>query len=135
MDFYSKNAQQQQVAQLQAAEQQAIVQSVGGQEAYGEMVAWAAQNLDPAEVDAFNNVTNSGNAAAIKFAVEALNNRYKAAEGYEAPLVTGRKAKATSDSFRSHAELSRAIADPRYSTDPAYRADVEAKLARSQNLL
>ena len=106
---------------------------MGGAEKYGEMIQWAAQNMSPDEISAYNAATNAG-AAAARFAVEALSNRYKAAEGYEAPLVRG-KATASSEGFRSNAELSRAIADPRYHTDPAYRMDVEAKLARSGNLL
>lgn len=115
--------------------EKAILDSVGGKESYQQIVEWAANNLDPAEVASYNEVTNSGNVAAIKFAVEALSTRYKNAEGYEAPLVTGRKAPSTKNTFRSHAELSRAIADPRYNTDPAYRNDVEAKLSRSTDLL
>jgi hypothetical protein len=112
-----------------------IRDSVGGDEAYGEMIQWAGQNLNPEEIDSFNSVANSNNAAALSFAVEALSNRWKAVEGYEAPLVTGKKATSTGKVFRSQAELGRAIADPRYSTDPAYRMDVENKLARSGDLL
>jgi len=132
---YAKNQAAAQTQAVDAAGQKAIIDSVGGESAYGEMVAWAGSNLSSDEVAAYNEVTNSGNTAAIKFAVEALSNRYKAAEGYEAPLVTGRKAAPTKDAFRSHAELSRAIADPRYHNDPAFRADVEAKLSRSTDLL
>ena len=112
-----------------------IRDSVGGDEAYGEMIQWAGQNLSADEIDSFNSVANSNNAAALSFAVEALSNRWKSVEGYEAPLVTGKKAASTGKVFRSQAELGRAIADPRYSTDPAYRQDVEAKLARSSDLL
>ena len=112
-----------------------IRDSVGGDEAYGEMIQWAGQNLSPDEIDSFNSVANSNNAAALGFAVEALSNRWKSVEGYEAPLVTGKKATSTGKVFRSQAELGRAIADPRYSTDPAYRQDVEEKLARSSDLL
>lgn len=112
-----------------------IRDSVGGDEAYGEMIQWAGQNLSPDEIDSFNSVANSNNAAALSFAVEALSNRWKSVEGYEAPLVTGKKATSTGKVFRSQAELGRAIADPRYSTDPAYRQDVEKKLARSGDLL
>ena len=112
-----------------------IRDSVGGDEAYGEMIQWAAQNLAPEEIDSFNSVANSNNAAALSFAVEALNNRWKTVEGYEAPLISGKKAPSKSKAFRSQAELARAIADPRYSTDPAYRMDVEEKLARSGDLL
>ena len=137
VDFYSKNAQNyQQQAQLQESQQQEIMSLAGGQQGYTEMVQWASQNLDPQEVDAFNSVTNSGNLPAIRFAVEALSNRYKAAEGYEAPLVSGRRSSdPSSRPYRSHAELARDIADVRYKTDPAFRQDVEARLARSKDLL
>ena len=118
-----------------ATQLKTIRDSVGGDEAYDEMIQWAGQNLSPEEIDSFNSVANSNNAAALSFAVEALSNRWKSVEGYEAPLVTGKKATSKSKAFRSQAELARAISDPRYSTDPAYRMDVEEKLARSGDLL
>lgn len=136
LKFYQENAAQQQQQQVAAADEAAILQSVGGAEAYQELVGWAAGNLAQEEINDFNGVVNSGNTAAIKFAVEALRNRRVAAEGNEATLVTGRKSQGPSkDRFRSNAELARAIADPRYQSDPAYRMDVEAKLARSGDLL
>ena len=136
VEFYSKNAQKyEQARDLQSTEQQAIMNIAGGEEAYGEMMQWAAQTLDPQEIDSYNSVTNSGNVSAIKFAVEALKSRYVAEVGQERELVTGRKAPSKSKVFRSNAELARAIADPRYASDPAYRLDVEEKLARSGNLL
>lgn len=134
--YLSQFQKQSAAAQAQTtakADSDAIIQSVGGAEKYGEMIQWAAQNMSPDEISAYNAATNAG-AAAARFAVEALANRFKAAEGYEAPLVRG-KATATVEGFRSNAELSRAIADPRYHSDPAYRMDVEQKLARSGNLL
>ena len=109
--------------------------SVGGTEAYTEMISWASQNLPAEEVNDFNAVTATNNPVAIKFAVQALSSKWKGAEGYEAPLVTGKKAATKAKVFRSQAELSRAIADPRYQTDPAYRMDVEEKLSRSGDLL
>jgi len=139
VEAYFKYASQQRgVAQQTASvqrEMKAIRDSVGGDEAYGEMIQWAGSNLTREEVDQFNAVVNTNNPAAIKYAVESLSNRWKGAEGYEAPLVTGKKAPSKSKAFRSQAELARAIADPRYSTDPAYRMDVEEKLARSGDLL
>ena len=136
--YFKYHAAQTSNAQAQAAtqaEMTAIRQSVGGDEAYGEMIQWAGSNLNEAEIDQFNAVVATNNPAAIKYAVESLSNRWKGAEGFEAPLVTGRKAPSKEKAFRSQAELARAIADPRYSTDPAYRMDVEEKLARSSNLL
>ena len=132
---YLQYNQQAKSAQVQQSEIDAIQTSIGGPEAYSEMVQWAADNLPADEIAEYNQVTNSNNAVAIKFAVAALHNRYTGQVGSEAPLVTGRKASSTSKVFRSHGELSRAIADPRYATDEAYRQDVEARLARSKDLL
>ena len=136
--YFKYHAIQTNNAQAQAAtqaEMASIRQAVGGDEAYGEMIQWAGENLVESEIDQFNAVVSTNNPAAIKYAVESLSNRWKGAEGYEAPLVTGRKAPSKGKVFRSQAELARAISDPRYSTDPAYRHDIEEKLARSGNLL
>lgn len=112
-----------------------IVASVGGQEAYNDTLAWAADNLKPEEVAAYDNVVNSGNKDAIFFAVQALNQRYKDSVGFEGQQVSGKAPKATVKGFRSNAELASAISDRRYRTDPAYRYDVEQKLAASGDLL
>ena len=133
---YQAKASEQARAGLQNQEAiNAIKNSVGGDEAYGEMINWAAQNLPPEEINDYNSITNSGNPTAIKFAVESLANRYRNSEGYEAPLVTGRKADSSVKPYRSQAELARDIGNPLYSTDPAFRQDVEDRLARSTDLL
>ena len=132
---YLQYNQQAKSAQVQQSEIDSIQASIGGPDAYSEMIQWAASNLPANEIAEYNQVTNSNNAVAIKFAVAALHNRYTSNVGSEAPLVTGRKASSNSKAFRSHGELSRAIADPRYSTDAAYRQDVEARLANSKDLL
>tara|TARA_R100001443_G_scaffold10038_4_gene19596 strand:+ start:2439 stop:3272 length:834 start_codon:yes stop_codon:yes gene_type:complete len=131
LDYYSKTQQATDIQQNQVTE---IKNIAGGDNEYQEMVEWAGQNLDQVEVDAFNNVTNSGNYEAIKFAVEAMANRYRAAEGYEAPMVSG-KSTSTVKPYRSQAELARDIADPRYGTDPAFRQDIEERLQKSPELL
>ena len=132
VDFYTKTSQAADLEQTQLAE---IKNIAGGEEGYTEMVQWASQNLEQSEVDAFNQVTNSGNYSAIKFAVEALNGRFKGDVGYEAPLVTGKAASDGIKPYRSQAELARDIADPRYSSDPAFRQDIENRLSKSQDLL
>jgi hypothetical protein len=135
--FYTQNAgryqQQQQLAQNEANEIMAIA---GGPDGYQEMVQWASGNLDPSEVEAFNSITDSGNAPAIRFAVSALKDRYKAAEGFEGQMVSGRTSSNTGiKPYRSTAELARDIANPLYSTDPAFRTDVEERLSISKDLL
>lgn len=125
-----------QPAQLTDADANAILTSVGGEEAYNETLAWAADNLKPDEVAAFDNVINSGNKDAIFFAVQSLNQRYKDAVGFEGKRVSGKSVKGQGvKGFRSQAELARAISDPRYRTDPAYRLDIQDRLAASGDLL
>lgn len=120
---------------VQQSEINAIKATVGGEEAYNDMLDWARDSLTPDEISDFNTVTSTGNVAAIKFAVDSLSNRWKTDVGYEAPLVTGKRASSKAAGYRSHAELARDIADPRYQSDPAFRKDVEDRLARSNDLL
>ena len=129
-----KNATIQQ-QELSDADATAILNSVGGESTYNETLAWAADNLKPEEVAAFDNVVNSGNKDAIFFAVQALNQRYQDAVGFEGKRVSGKSVKNTVKGFRSQAELARAISDPKYRTDPAYRMDVEERLANSGDLI
>lgn len=130
-----KNAPPVAARPLSDVDAQEIVKSVGGEKAYGETLAWAAENLSPEEVAAYDNVVNSGNKDAVFFAVQALNQRYRDAVGFEGKPVSGKAVKNTVKGFRSQAELARAISDPRYRNDPAYRIDIEEKLAASGDLI
>lgn len=133
IEFYNQTATAQELQNTQISE---IKNIAGGEQEYGEMLQWAVENLETSEVENFNRIVNSNNFIATKFAVEALNGRYRGDVGYEAPLVTGKNA--ASDGvkpYRSQAELARDIADPRYSTDPAFRQDIEERLSRSTDLL
>ena len=135
LELQKNNPIAQTATPLSDADAQAIVNSVGGTDSYNETLAWAAENLKPEEVAAYDNVVNSGNKDAIFFAVQALNQRYKDAVGFEGQTISGKAVKQTVKGFRSQAELARAISDPRYRTDPAYRIDVETKLAASGDLI
>ena len=135
VSMFQKNQTEVANKQQAAVNESEVMDIVGGKDSYASMIEWAGSNLSETEVAAYNNVTNSGNMDAIRFAVEALSTRYKNAEGSEKPLITGKSAVAKGTTYRSNAELSRDIADPRYHSDPAFRMDVEAKLARSGNLL
>ena len=130
-----KNATVQQ-QQLSDADADSILASVGGESAYNETLAWASENLKPEEVAAFDNVINSGNKDAIFFPVQSLNQRYQDAVGFDGKQVSGKSVKNPSiKGFRSQAELARAISDPRYKSDPAYRMDIQDRLAASGDLL
>lgn len=123
--------QQQAPVDISESEVNYIKNSVGGEQQYNQLMEWAGENLDPAYVDAFNELTNNGSAAAIQLAVAGLNSQYQDQNGYEGRMLTGREAQTSSDVFRSQAEVIAAMQDPRYDRDPAYRNDVFEKLDRS----
>lgn len=104
---------------------------VGGEQQYDNMIAWASQNLQPQEIDMFDAVMDRGDPTACYFAIQALAYRYGDAAGVDGEMLTGSAPRTTSDAFRSQAEVVRAMSDPRYDTDPAYRQDVYEKLERS----
>ena len=115
---------------LTDAEMNQVYNSAGGEAEYNRLTEWAADNLPDRKLDAFNNMIDQGNATAIQIAVQGLRSEYEAQEGYEGRMLTGKAARAV-DGFRSQAEVVRAMSDPRYDTDPAYRQDVYDKLQRS----
>ena len=104
---------------------------VGGQESYANIVGWAAENMPQNFIEAFDNVVNTGNVDMIKLAIAGLSSAFQEANGYEGRMLTGKNAQTSADVFRSQAEVVAAMQDPRYDRDPAYRADVFAKLDRS----
>ena len=68
---------------------------------------------------------------AIQLAVAGLKSEYVNANGSEGRMYTGKAPTNKGDVFRSQAELVRAMSDPRYDNDPAYRQDIVEKLDRS----
>ena len=76
---------------------------VGGQEQYAQMMGWAQESLTEQEISMYDTVMEKG----------------------------GKPPGSQQQGFRSQAELVRAMSDPRYDNDPAYRADVAAKLELS----
>lgn len=122
--------QRQPSVELSDAEVNQVKNSVGGEAAYQQLTSWAADNFSPAEVEAFDSVVESGNMAAINLALQALYYRYTDAMGYEGETLQGKPAQSM-DVFRSQAEVVKAMNDPRYDRDPAYRQDVIEKLSRS----
>ncbi len=115
---------------LSDAEMNQVYNSAGGEAEYGRLTSWAADNLDEAKLDAFNDIIDRGNSTSIQIAVAGLRAEYEAQEGYEGRMLTGKAAK-TTDAFRSQAEVVAAMSDPRYDRDPAYRQDLYDKLERS----
>ena len=102
----------------------------GGEQGYADVVQWASENLPAEDIEAFDEVINTANEAAVRFAVKALVGQYEDAVGRTPDLVTGKQS-STGQAYRSMAEVVRDMSDPRYDTDDAYRIDVMRKLERS----
>ena len=115
---------------LSDADIDSIQNAVGGADAYKNMTAWAQDNFSPEEVQAYDAALESGDLNQINLGLQALYYRYQDAVGYEGDMVQGKAAQAV-EGFRSQAEVVRAMGDPRYEDDPAYRQDVYEKLERS----
>jgi len=107
---------------------------VGGEKNYANMINWAQGALNEKEVQMFDAVMAKGDPLAAFFAVRALGYAYNDAVGYDGKMVQGKAPKQNNDQFRSQQEVVRAMADPRYEEDPAYRRDIMEKLERSPNV-
>ena len=127
-------AQSSDTADLSDAEINQVKNSVGGEQAYSNIIGWAQDNLDAQAQEAFDSIVATGSVQAINIAVAGLKSQYEAANGFEGKMYTGKPPKTGGDVFRSQQELVRAMSDPRYENDPAYRQDIIEKLDRSNNL-
>jgi hypothetical protein len=119
------------VPDLSDREVMEIQSMAGGSEEYSQMTSWAGENLPPEDVQAFDSLIATGQMGAIRLAVAGLRSLYSEKVGYEGRMLSGKSATDTVDAFRSQAEVVRAMQDPRYENDPAYRNDVFNKLDRS----
>jgi hypothetical protein len=105
---------------------------VGGQDNYANLLDWSAKNLSQSEKDAFNDTIDNGSTEQVKQAVTGLMARAgMSADNPQQSLFEGDTENVATDTFQSVAQVTEAMNDPRYSKDPAFRKEVEDKLARS----
>jgi hypothetical protein len=111
-------------------EETQIFSEIGGKDEYTAMTDWAGKNMKQTEIEAYNRAVESGDLNSAMFAVKGLQARYKAASGAAEPrFVQG--GKTAPGGYESVAQVVAAMSDKRYSTDPAYRAEVERKIGNS----
>ena len=120
--------------QLAMAEQieSSVYDSVGGEENYQAMTEWASDNLNEYEVDAFNHMIESGDNNLVNFAVQGLASRFMLEnQSTEPNLISGSGGQSIGGRYESVQQLTSAMSDPRYQSDPAYRREVTDRLQRS----
>ncbi|MEL6980026.1 MAG: hypothetical protein AAGM38_15275 [Pseudomonadota bacterium] len=103
----------------------------GGPQRLRAAQMWAETALPKAQLDAYQRSIEQGPEEA-KFAVQALCAAHQRATGEAPRLTRGDAAAPSGGAFSSAAEVSEAIRDPRYKKDPAYRAQVAARLSKSK---
>ncbi len=131
LEIQAKNPQASQGVEMSEGQVNSVQNAAGGEANYNRVIEWAANNLPNNQIDAFDSVVDSGNPAAIGIAFQGLQRQYDEANGYEGRMLQGKPAGGKGDIYRSQAELVAAMSDPRYDSDPAYRADVVDKLNQS----
>ena len=109
-----------------------IQESIGGAGNYEAMAEWAGENLADGDLEAFNAIVESGSVEQARVAVKGLYAQFLGAGGKGPSLLQG----STSGDggvkpFGSTAQVTEAMRDKRYATDPAYREQVEKRMAVS----
>lgn len=107
---------------------------------YEAMMTWAAKTLTPAEQTAYDVQVGTNDPAVIKAASAALYAKYKLVAPVEGERTQGGLPVATANTFASKAEMTAAMREPsksvrgktRYETEPAYQAEVQAKIKASR---
>jgi len=100
----------------------------GGESEYNEMVTWAQDNLTESEIQAFN--ASLANEAQSEFAIKGLYAQYQSAKGPN--LVKGEVSNTSTRGFASKQEMMAEMANPKYKKDPAFRAEVQRRVALSK---
>ncbi len=116
----------------QQSEVSSILSEIGGEAEFKAMSEWASENLGEGELSAYNQAVTSGSKEQASFAVKGIFARYKSGGSREPRLLSGdTRTSGATNVFRSTAEVVEAMKNPKYKSDPAYRKDVEERLASS----
>ena len=116
-------------------EEAAILESVGGKDAFSKIQEWAKGALNEDELTVYNREVASGDYFRARNALQSMAFAYTESNGSEPDLIGGKLTGRTTDVFRSNQEVVEAMNDERYLKDDAYTRDVEEKLARSDVLM
>jgi hypothetical protein len=111
-----------------------VQNEVGGNANYNAMAEWAFDNLSENDLDGFNSIVEHGSVDQAKMAVKGLYAQFISAGGNPPELAQGGTSGSSVKPYGSAAQVTEAMRDPRYSSDPAFRANVEKRLAVSNVL-
>lgn len=115
----------------------AIMNEVGGQEAFNQLSDWARSNLSQQELADYNAVVDGGNNQAIRWALKAMQARSAGPASTEPRLIRGQAPSTEVRKFNSKAEVLEAMnkRDSRgrklYEVDTAYQQKFAELLSNS----
>ena len=109
-----------------------ILSVTGGEEGYSKLREWTQANVPDETLKAFDKILDTQDPTMIKVAVQGFAAQMREAEGYEPQLINGRTAASNTNTFKTQAELTKAMADPRYGKDEAYTLSVYDRLKDSK---
>lgn len=105
----------------------------GGPTEYAALIQFAQANYTEAQKKAFNEAVTSGKIEKAEMAVKALKASFESARGKQPNLINGKSGGGGGIvPFASQVEVTKAMRDPRYKVDPAYREEVKNRLAVSE---
>lgn len=120
---------------LQTSEEDSLMEAAGGRENYAQIAEWAAEELTETQLGAYNKALETGTQEQAKLAIDWLKNKHAIANGTNPALIKGRTQGSSSKPFESRAQILTAMAErdvngkKKYETDPAFRKEVERRLA------
>lgn len=104
----------------------------GTADTYQSAIKWAADNLSDEEIAALDVQLTSLNPAIVKQGAKALAARYaQEADIVPTRQVLGEGSGPTGSYFKSSHEMMKAMSDPRYAQDAAFRDEVAMKIDRA----
>lgn len=107
-----------------------ILNTVGGQEEYDKITAFI-QSQGNSAIDAYNALVDSGNLSAIAMYLNGCKAQMILKTGTANRSILGGQTSPAEVGFENEAEMTKAMSDPRYRTDPDYVKQVAKKLEKS----
>lgn len=109
-----------------------VLQIAGGEEGFQQMIQWAATSY--ADAEAYNKMVTSGDPAQMRMAMTALKTAYTTANGQDPTLVMGSGGTGVGDVYADDLEMVADMQKPEYYKDPAFRRQVQEKVARTMGV-
>lgn len=109
----------------------ALTEMAGGEDVMKAVLKWAETNLSKEEIAAYNSALDTNNVAASRLAMGGVLARYQSAVGRDGQFVNTEGAPGSQSGaqpFTSRTQITTAMRDPRYESDPAYRKEVERRV-------